>query len=101
MAENKLSLNLTNEVAAGNYANLAVITHSPSEFIIDFARIMPGQQQTPVTSRIIMTAEHAKRLLMALEDNLAKYEQQYGKITLHNNVSQVPNMPMSYGSGQA
>lgn len=101
MAETSLSLNLTPEIAAGNYANLAIISHSTAEFIIDFARVMPGQNQTPVTSRIVMTPEHAKRLLMALEDNVAKYEQQYGKITLHNNVASAPNMPMSYGSGKA
>ena len=75
-----LTIELTKEVGEGNYANLTVITHSTSEFILDFVRVMPGLEKAPVKSRIILTPEHAKRLLLALQENLAKYEQQHGTI---------------------
>lgn len=90
-------------MAEGKYANLAIIAHSSSEFIVDFIRMMPNQQQANVKSRIILTPEHAKRLLMALQDNINKYENQYGKIqTGNNNIeSGVPTIPMSFGGGQA
>lgn len=77
-----LQLNLKPEIAAGEYSNLALITHSHSEFIIDFARHLPGMPQPEVCSRIIMAPEHAKRLLGALQENIHKYEQQFGKIDL-------------------
>jgi hypothetical protein len=76
----QLQLELNDQVAEGTYANLAVITHSSSEFIVDFAQVLPGLQKAPVKSRIILAPEHAKRLLFALEDNIAKYEQVFGKI---------------------
>ena len=80
--KNQLNIELTDEVAEGVYSNLAIISHSSSEFIVDFARIMPGVQKANVKSRIILTPEHAKRLLFALQDNIARYESQNGKITL-------------------
>ena len=80
--KNGLELELTPDTAEGVYSNLAVISHSSSEFIVDFARIMPGVKKAPIKSRIILTPEHAKRLLFALQDNMAKYEAQYGKINL-------------------
>lgn len=81
--KNGLEIELTPDTAEGIYSNLAVISHSSSEFIVDFARIMPGVKKAPVKSRIILTPEHAKRLLFALQDNLAKYEAQYGKININ------------------
>jgi len=69
---NQISIDLKEDIAQGIYSNLAIITHSPSEFIIDFVRIMPGVPKAEVKSRIILTPEHAKRLLMALKDNIAK-----------------------------
>ncbi len=81
MEEKKeLQIELRPEVAEGTYSNLALITHSSSEVVIDFARIMPGVPKAPVSSRIIMTPENAKRLLLALQDNINKYEKQYGTI---------------------
>ena len=71
---NQLQIELKEEVAQGTYANLAIITHSTSEFILDFVRIMPGLPKAGVQSRIVMTPEHAKRLMYALQDNVAKYE---------------------------
>lgn len=85
MAENnsqQLQFNLDPEVAKGVYANLALITHSSSDFILDFATMLPGLPKANVGSRVIMAPEHAKRLLMALNENIAKYEQQFGKIQI-------------------
>ncbi|GAE82870.1 DUF3467 domain-containing protein [Bacteroides reticulotermitis] len=76
----QLQIELKEDVAQGTYANLAIITHSSSEFILDFVRVMPGVPKAGVQSRIIVAPEHAKRLLRALEDNIAKYEQVFGKI---------------------
>ena len=67
-------IELNHEVAQGTYANLAIISHSTSEFIVDFIRMMPGLPKAEVKSRIILTAEHAKRLMLALQDNIRRYE---------------------------
>lgn len=77
---NQINIELTEEVAEGTYANLAIITHSPSEFIIDFIRMMPGVPKAKVKSRVFMTPQHAKRLLKALSENVNKYEAQHGMI---------------------
>jgi hypothetical protein len=83
MEENKqLQLELKPEVAKGSYSNLAIISHSHSEFVIDFATMLPGLQKPEISNRILMTPEHAKRLLNALNDNIGKYENQYGRIEL-------------------
>lgn len=98
MAENKqeLKIELTPEVAAGHYANLAVISHSAGEFFIDFINVSPNMPQARVQSRIIMTPENAKNLLMALNDNIQKYEKTFGTIERKaprngNNSSGLPN----------
>jgi hypothetical protein len=78
----ELDLELAEEVAQGRYANLAVISHSRSEFVVDFAAMMPGLQKARVHSRIILTPEHAKRLLMSLQDNITKYESNVSRIEL-------------------
>jgi len=83
MEEKKeLSINIKPEIATGKYSNLAVITHSRSEFIFDYAAVLPGTPQPEVVSRVIMTPEHARRLLIALQDNIAKYESMFGQIRL-------------------
>jgi len=82
MEEKKINLELRPEVARGNYSNLAIITHSHSEFIIDFAEMLPGLPKPEISSRIIMTPEHAKRLLNALLDNIGKYESMFGTIEM-------------------
>jgi hypothetical protein len=81
-AKNQLQIELKEETAQGVYANLAVITHSSSEFIVDFVRVMPGMPKAGVQSRIILAPEHAKRLLRALEDNISKYERTFGNIRI-------------------
>ncbi len=84
MAENKntnnLNLNISDEVSQGSYSNLAVITHSPAEFILDFAQALPGREGATVRQRIIMPPIHAKRLAMALNGNIQKYEETFGTI---------------------
>ena len=80
--EKEFSIELKQEVAKGSYSNLAIITHSHSEFIIDFATMLPGLPKPEVGNRIIMTPEHAKRLYLALQDNITKYESQNGPIVL-------------------
>ncbi len=78
--EHKIELSLTDDIAQGVYSNLAIITHSNSEFIIDFASIMPGRPKAAVNSRVIMTPQNAKRLLKALSENISNFEQQNGII---------------------
>ncbi len=84
-----MDIELDAEVAQGNYSNLAIISHSTSEFILDFATILPGLPKAKVRSRIILTPEHAKRLLLSLQENIQRYETNIGKIEIpaHN----VPN----------
>ena len=78
--DNKLNIELTEEIADGIYSNLAIISHSNSEFVFDFVKIMPGMPKAKVKSRVLMTPEHAKRLLHALQDNIQKFEATNGKI---------------------
>ncbi|MCK5833551.1 DUF3467 domain-containing protein [bacterium] len=76
----QIQIELPPDVAEGIYANFAVITHSPSEFVIDFARMVPGAPKAKVQGRIIMTPMNAKMLLKALGDNIEKFEKQFGEI---------------------
>ena len=85
MAELKkqdLSIELPDDIAQGNYSNLVIISHSSSEFIVDFALMLPGLQKAKIKSRIILTPEHAKRLLYSLQDNITRYENAIGKIEI-------------------
>ena len=77
-----LQIELTPDVAQGEYANFAIITHSSSDFVIDFARVLPGLPKAQVKSRVILAPEHAKRLLGALQENIMRYERAYGPIKL-------------------
>lgn len=78
----QLQIELKEDVAQGTYANLAVITHSSSEFILDFVRVMPGMPKASVKSRIVLAPEHAKRLLRTLEENIGKYERTFGPVRM-------------------
>ena len=80
--QNNIQIELNEEIAQGIYSNLAIIAHSSSEFIVDFVRMVPGIPKAKVQSRIILTPEHAKRLMLALADNVKKYESQNGEIRL-------------------
>jgi hypothetical protein len=97
----QLNIELSAEVAEGIYSNLAVISHSSSEFVIDFIRIMPGAPKANVKSRIILTPEHAKRLMIALQDNISKFEHHNGKINTPGNGQATPPIPMGFGGGEA
>ena len=91
----KLNIELPEEVASGTYSNLAVITHSPTEFVTDFIQIMPGVPKAKVRSRVIMTPQHAKRLMKALIENVKRYESQHGTISEVSAPDAV--MPMNFG----
>ena len=91
---NQINIELSEEIAEGVYANLAMIAHSNSEFVVDFIRLMPGVPKAKVKSRIVITPEHAKRLLHALEDNIDKYESTFGPI---KQVEETPKFPINFG----
>lgn len=93
--DNQVNIELTDEVANGVYSNLAIITHSPSEFIADFVQMMPGVPKGKVRSRVIMTPQNAKRLMEALQENVGKYEQNHGVIESSN---MPPMPPMNFGT---
>ena len=100
MAEIKkigMDIELPDETAQGYYSNLAIISHSTSEFIIDFAAVLPGVSKARVKSRIILTPEHAKRLLISLQENIMRYESNMGKIEITK--AQPPVMPSDPGFG--
>jgi len=98
--KNQINIELKDEIAQGIYSNLAIITHSSSEFVLDFVRIMPGVPKAEVKSRIILTPEHAKRLLAALKDNISKFEAIYGPIKKTEPTSG-PVLPMNFGGPAA
>ncbi len=91
----KINIELDEETAQGVYANLAIINHSASEFVLDFVNVMPGLQKSKVRSRVILTPQHTKRLLKALQENVARFEAQHGSVS-----DDVPNI--TFGpTGQA
>ncbi|MDB4090960.1 MAG: DUF3467 domain-containing protein [Flavobacteriales bacterium] len=93
--ENQVNIELTDEISTGVYTNLAIITHSTSEFVLDFIQMMPGVPKGKVRSRIIMTPQNAKRLMMALTENMEKYEQTFGKL---DDAGTPPMPPMNFGT---
>ncbi len=97
--QNQLNIELSEEVAEGIYSNLAIITHSHSEFALDFIKVMPGVPKAKVKARIILTPQHAKRLLKALKDNISKFEQVHGDIK----DTEVPPgaLPLTFGGPTA
>ena len=94
---NQLNIELTEEVADGIYSNLAIITHSNSEFVLDFVKVMPGVPKAKVKARILLTPQHAKRLLAALQDNIQKYESVHGSIKQTEGIG----IPMNFGGPAA
>ena len=97
---NGLQLELPQDVARGQYANFAIITHSSSDFILDFARVLPGLPKAQVKSRVILAPEHAKRLLAALQENIMRYEQEFGTIRIPNQGPRTAT-PFPMGKGEA
>ena len=97
--QNQINIELTEEIAEGTYSNLAIITHSNAEFVMDFIRVMPGIPKAKVKSRILMTPQHAKRLLKALADNIGKFEAAHG--TIKDLESQGSSFPLNFGGPTA
>jgi len=96
--QNQLNIELDESVADGTYANLAIINHSVSEFVVDFVNVMPGTPKAKVKSRIILTPQHAKRLMKALAENVSRFEKAHGEIKDYEQ----PPIPMNFGpTGQA
>ena len=96
--ENQLNIELSEEIAEGIFSNLAIITHSNTEFVMDFIRVMPGIPKAKVKSRIILTPEHAKRLMSAMVDNIEKYEAVNGRIKTHDEPA---GFPLNFGGPTA
>ncbi len=99
----QLQIDIAPEIAQGQYSNFAIISHSHAEFIMDLASNLPGTPKAQVVSRVIMAPEHAKRLAMALQENVMRYEQEFGKIQLDNAPKQVMSGPKTanpFGSSQ-
>lgn len=94
----QINIEIPAEVAEGIYSNLAIITHSNSEFVIDFIKVMPGVSSAKVKSRILLTPQHAKRLLRALTDNVKKYEAVHGEIA---DTDGLQGIPMNFGGPTA
>lgn len=96
--QKKLNIEIDEETAQGQYSNLAVVNHSPSEFVVDFVNIMPGSPKNKVKSRIILTPQHAKKLLNALKGNIDKFEKKHGEIQDFGKQT----IPLNFGpTGQA
>jgi hypothetical protein len=95
--QNQLNIEISEEVAEGEYANLAIITHSHAEFVIDFVNVMPGTPKSKVKSRIILTPQHAKRFMKALTENVQRFEAANGKIQDLEDVQ----IPMNFGGPTA
>ncbi|HHU56847.1 DUF3467 domain-containing protein [Geofilum rhodophaeum] len=98
----QLKIELNEEIGQGIYSNLAIISHSPSEFVLDFVRVMPGVPKAQVKSRIVLTPEHAKRLLHALQDNISRYEKHFGPVKdIKDGSAGFNPLPFSAPGGQA
>ena len=96
--QQQINIELDEKVAEGIYTNLAIINHSPSEFVVDFLNIMPGVPKSKVKARLILTPQHAKRLLKAIAENISRFEAVHGDIK----DSEHPNIPLNFGpTGQA
>jgi hypothetical protein len=91
--QNQINIELDEKIAEGAYANLAIINHSVSEFVVDFINVMPGTPKAKVKSRIILTPQHAKRLMKALADNIRRFEKNHGEIKDYDQ----PPIPMNFG----
>ena len=96
-APNQLNIEISEEIAEGEYANLAIITHSHAEFVVDFVNVMPGTPKSRVKSRIILTPQHAKRVMRSITENIQKYESINGAIKDLEEVQ----LPLNFGGPTA
>ena len=97
----EINIELSEEIAEGIYSNLAIISHSNSEFVVDFIRLMPNLPKAKVKSRIVLTPQHAKRLMVALGDNIKKYEAQFGIVQDENDFQGFPPMHFNTPTAKA
>ena len=97
--QGQFQIELPQQTAQGEYANFAIITHSSSDFVLDFARVLPGVPKAQVRSRVILAPEHAKRLLMALQENIVRYEKEFGQIKIQNQGQQGPRTIAPFNVG--
>jgi len=98
--KNQLNIELKEDIADGIYSNLAIITHSNAEFVADFVRVMPGMPKARVKARIVLTPQHAKRLMRALQDNIQKFESIHGTIP-EGKMNDGGGIPMNFGGPTA
>ncbi len=96
--QNQINIELTEEIAEGIYSNLAIITHSNQEFIVDFVKVMPGVPKAKVKSRIVLTPQHAKRFMKAMIENVKKFESMHGEI---KDIEETVAIPMNFGTPTA
>lgn len=101
MAEQKLNINIAPDKANGQFANLALIAHTPTEFVLDFAQIMPGLQQANVVARIVVTPDQAKKILGALQNNIGQYEKKFGTINPVGGPLPGSTIPLTFPGGEA
>ncbi|MBP5561882.1 MAG: DUF3467 domain-containing protein [Muribaculaceae bacterium] len=99
--QNQIQIEVPQEEMQGRYANLAVIAHSPNEFVLDFVFLSPGNPKARVQSRIVMTPENAKQLVFALKENMDKYEMNFGEITLKRRRTNDDIIDFTQAKGQA
>ena len=92
--KHQIKIELDDKVGEGEYANFAVVTHSPAEFVMDYIRVLPGMTKSKVKSRIIMAPMHAKTLMMALQDNIKKYESKFGEIKIAKGATPSPKFKL-------
>ena len=92
--KHQIKIELDDAVGQGEYANFAIVTHSPAEFVMDYVRVLPGMTKSKVKSRIIMAPIHAKTLMMALQDNIKKYENKFGEIKIAKGASPSPDFKL-------
>ena len=92
--EHQIKIELDDNIGQGEYVNFAVVTHSPAEFVMDYIRVLPGMTKSKVKSRIIMAPMHAKTLMMALQDNINKYENKFGEIKVSKGRAPAPDLKL-------
>ncbi len=101
MNKHEIDIELNEQIAEGSYSNLVIISHSTSEFVLDFAALMPGVPKAKVKNRIILAPEHAKRLLLSLQENITRYESAVGRINIPQGPSEEGQVAMSFKVGEA
>ena len=101
MEQKELKINIAPDKAQGVFANLALIAHTPTEFVFDFAQLMPGVPQANVVTRVVVTPDQAKKILGALQNNIGQYEQKFGTIQPIGGAPKGSPLPLTFTGGEA